>query len=167
MEDTAIVFIVIGLPVILGIGFGVYRMVLQHRQVQLLLEERRLLIEQGRELPPLRLPEMGRRSRDPYRSLRWGIILIALAVGLMVAAAVSPRPVHEHGWVITGSILLAALGCGLLVVHVFAKPTDPLGNGSADAVGAVPAVREQPAGFGESKQNEEAGKTEAGVGTHE
>jgi hypothetical protein len=167
MEDTAIVFIVVGLPIILGIGVAVYRMMLQHRQVQLLLEERKLLIEQGRELPPLRLPEIGRRWRDPYRSLRWGIILLALAVGLLVAAAVSPRPSFEEGFQVTASILLAALGCGMLLVHAFARPAESRENGSADAAGSVPAAREQSAGLGESKHNEEAGKAEAGVGTHE
>jgi len=53
------IFIVIGLPIIAYALLRAYQMYLMHRQLEKILEERKLLIEEGMtDLPPLEVPEM-------------------------------------------------------------------------------------------------------------
>jgi hypothetical protein len=61
---VAVAFIVVGIPVLSVIGLRGYWMWLRDKQIQGLLEERKLLIEKGTtDLPPLELPQMAWESK--------------------------------------------------------------------------------------------------------
>ena len=114
-------FIVVGIPIIVGVGAGVYSRWLQHRQLQLVLEERKLLIEKGvTDLPPLELPDSpaAPKARSRLRNLKAGIILLfvagAFAIGGTFGAAPFGGSRSENGGLI---VMLVAIGFALLLIH--------------------------------------------------
>ncbi|MHC3129138.1 MAG: hypothetical protein IBV52_03580 [Candidatus Bathyarchaeota archaeon] len=115
--------IVVGIPILAVFGMAAYSRWLQHRQLQLILEERKLLIEKGvTDLPPLGLPKLPRRT-DRLRNLKAGIILLfiagAFAIGGTFAGAPfwGGSPPENIGLV----LILAALGLALLVIHAISS----------------------------------------------
>ena len=131
MDDNLIPVLIIVLPIALIIGLTAYKALLRHRQVQQLLDERRLLIEKGiTDLPPPEVPEMMRitdppppqvpemlRKRDPLRSLKAGIILLALAAAFLVGYFLFPEDVSDPHY----SVFLGALGLALILIHYIAQ----------------------------------------------
>ena len=120
-QDTVIVFIVIAIPILAVFGITAYSRWLQHRQLQLMLEERKLLIEHGvTDLPPLELPDSpaAPKARSRLRNLKAGIILLfvagAFAFGRTFGVVPFAMPRSESGGL---AVILAALGVALLVIH--------------------------------------------------
>jgi len=125
--------IVVGIPVLAVFGLAAYSRWLQHRQLQLLLEERKLLIEKGvTELPPLELPDspVARKARiggllalgrGPLGNLKAGIVLLFISAALLALhfwkmGGVQPLgPLSEDSLGLP--VILAAIGLALLVIH--------------------------------------------------
>ena len=62
LEGPLVVFIVCGLPIVLGVSVAIYGQRLRHKQLTLMMDERRLLIENGvTNLPRLELPAQSSR----------------------------------------------------------------------------------------------------------
>lgn len=121
MDDIVVVFIVVGLPLLLAFGIVGYRMWLQHRQLQLLLEERRLLIEKGRDLPALQLPEIRHRKPDPLRNLKAGLILLFVAGALFASSFVQAEPLLGEQAHVPVTMILGAVGFALVLLQVIAE----------------------------------------------
>jgi len=115
MEGVAFVgfiMIVVGVPILAVVGIAAYSRWLQHRKLQLLLEERKLLIEKGvTDLPPLALPKLSRRT-DRLRNLKGGIVLLFVAGAFAIAPFGGPQSENEGL-----AVILAAVGLALLVIH--------------------------------------------------
>jgi hypothetical protein len=95
---------------------------LQHRQIQLLLDERRLLIEQGRDLPELKLPEMGHGRRDRLRNLKAGLVLLFVAAALLASSAVQPeQPLLGEKALMPVMVILGALGFAFVLIQVITE----------------------------------------------
>ena len=108
-------FIVVGIPIIVGVGAGVYSRWLKHRQLQLMLEERKLLIEKGvTDLPRLELPHpsVAPKAKDRLRNLKAGIVLLFVAGAFAIAPFGGPQ--SESGGL---AVILAAIGLALLLIH--------------------------------------------------
>lgn len=110
--------------IVMGIGIAFWRMYLDHQRKRLQFEERRLMIERGMTPPPLPA-DPPRRSLES--SLRNGIILVFLGLGLAVAYAVRQRgdlfgsqPAANSGLAIAAPIVLL-LGVGYLVYYAVAR----------------------------------------------
>ncbi len=100
-----------------------YHLMLQNRQLTLLVEERRLLIERGvTDLPPLELPEM--RTKKASRSLLiTGVVLLCVSVAWIASGLFLTRysalghPGVNVGVALGPGVLIGALGLLLLVIH--------------------------------------------------
>jgi uncharacterized membrane protein len=115
-----IVLFVIPLPFIFTFGFVAYRHWLRHREMERMLEERRLLIERGvTDLPPLQLPEE-QHKRDRLANLKAGVVLLAIAAALWLLAVFTEEPLMGHVQVQIAAVL-GAIGLALLVVHAMAE----------------------------------------------
>ncbi len=121
----SLIFAIVALVVLLR----VYRMTLQNRQLMLLLEERRLLIERGvTDLPALQLPEM-RAEKASRSTLIAGIVLLLVSVAWLVSAFFLTRwsafwsalgfsgVGGPLGFALGPGVLVGALGLLLLVIH--------------------------------------------------
>lgn len=117
---VAIVFLVFPLPFLCAFGIVAYRLWMRHRQVQAMLEERRLLIERGvTDLPPMQLPDMARK-RDRLANLTAGVVLLFLGAALWLMAVVAREPLMGAHQVQIAA-MLAAIGVALLIVHAIAE----------------------------------------------
>ncbi len=125
MEGIAVMgvlVIVVGIPVLAVFGMAAYSRWLHHRQLQLILEERKLLIEKGvTDLPPLELPErpaariaggLFALGRGRLRNLKAGIVLLFVAGAFAIAPFGGPQ--SESAGL---SVILAAVGLALLLIH--------------------------------------------------
>ena len=135
---VAVAFIVVGIPVLSVIGLRGYWMWLRDKQIQGLLEERKLLIEKGTtDLPPLELPQMAWESKaaeapagepppmpqplpivtkSTVRSAtRWaGIILLVLGACLVLWHTAEPHATPDEVPLV--GLILAVIGLLLLLV---------------------------------------------------
>ena len=114
--------IVVGIPILAVFGLAAYSRWLQHRQLQLLLEERKLLIEKGvTDLPSLELPHPSATSkarRGRLRNLKAGIVLLFIASALAIGGTFGGAPFGGSRSENTGMIvMLVAIGVALLVIH--------------------------------------------------
>lgn len=119
MKEVGFVFVVVGLPVIAGTVIFVYSRMLHHRQLQLLLEERKLLIEKGvTELPPLEMPEPAAmpKKQDRLRSLKAGIILLFIATAFLAMHLLMPTVDN-----LPIPLILGAIGVALLLIHFISE----------------------------------------------
>jgi hypothetical protein len=93
MDVEAILALLVPISaVVLGIGVVFWRIYWEHQRKRMEYEERRLLIEKGMELPPM-LPDTVREGRwTPHDSLRRGLTMIFLGIGLAIAYLVISRP---------------------------------------------------------------------------
>ena len=118
--------IVVGIPILAVFGLAAYSRWLQHRQLQLLLEERKLLIEKGvTELPRLEISGLAvapKATRDRLRNLKAGIILLFVAGALAIGRAFGGAPFGGSRSDNIGlMVVLAALGLALIVIHYVAQ----------------------------------------------
>ena len=120
MQGVAVIgffMIVVGIPVLAVFGMAAYSRWLQHRQLQLLLEERKLLIDKGvTDLPRLEMPGLPSAPRARLRSLKAGIILLFIAGAFAIGPFGAPQ--SESAGL---SVILAALGVALLVIHAISS----------------------------------------------
>ncbi|MCK4324839.1 MAG: hypothetical protein KAW89_09935 [Armatimonadetes bacterium] len=118
-----LIIAVVGLVVLVRI----YHLMLQNRQLTLLLEERRLLIERGvTDLPPLQLPEM-RAEKASRSTLIAGIVLMLVSVAWLVSAffltsafwsGLGPTSARVPlGLALGPGVIIGAVGLLLLVIH--------------------------------------------------
>ncbi len=118
MEGIVVIgffMIVVGIPILAFFGIVAYKKWLQHRQLQLLLEERKLLIEKGvTDLPPLELRGLpsAPKARSRLRNLKAGIVLLFVAGAFAIGPFGGPQSESEGL-----AVILAALGVALFVIH--------------------------------------------------
>jgi hypothetical protein len=114
------IFCSVALPIGL-VFFAVARnFLLQKHRLELAMAERRLLIEQGvTDLPPLRLSDLAVRRANPYRTLTWGVILLALALGTGLGAYLYPDSAVRG--VQGAPLILGFLGLALLAIHFLVR----------------------------------------------
>jgi hypothetical protein len=131
MEDLVPLFgILIPLSaIVLGIGLSFWQIYWNHQKRQLQYRERQLMIEKGMTPPPI-LVEEERRSASPEGSLRRGIVLMSLAIGLAAAAIFlgsSEGPGGAMRALGVAAAIVGSLGIGNLVYYAVArrKPEDP------------------------------------------
>jgi len=113
--------------IVLGIGLAFWSTYWNHQKQQLQYRERQLMIEKGLTPPPIRIEE--RHRTTPDASLRRGIILLSLGIGLASAAAYlstfdgSMRAMRGTG---VAAMIVGSLGLGNLVYYFIArqKPED-------------------------------------------
>ena len=130
--NAVIVFISVGIPFLCVFGIIAYSRRLQYRQVQLILEERKLLIEKGAtHLPPLELPKLSKSPSPPaprpesrLRNLKWGIVLLFVSAALIAMhftggeKAFGTLPSSDA---LGLYVVLAAVGLALLVIHAISS----------------------------------------------
>jgi hypothetical protein len=113
--------------IVLGIGLAFWSVYWNHQKRQLQYRERQLMIEKGLPPPPILLDE--KHTTTPDASLRRGIVLLSLGIGLGVAAAFL-APLDRNEGLLPVSVVAAAivgsLGVGNLVYYFVArrKPDD-------------------------------------------
>lgn len=122
-DQSLLILLVIGIFT----GRRVVAMFLQHRKIQMLLAERKLLIEKGvTDLPPLQLPEIVHRT-DSFGNLKAGVVLLFTSGGLLLSYLLrgTQRPFFgDLNLHISITCLLAALGFALLVIHFLVRAYD-------------------------------------------
>lgn len=135
---VAVAFIVVGIPVLSVIGLRGYWMWLRDKQVQGLLEERKLLIEKGAtDLPPLELPQMAWETKaaevppgqppampqplplvakSTVRSaIRWAGVILLIVAAFLLVLGVQGRGAAVNE-VLAYSIVLGLIGLLLLLI---------------------------------------------------
>ena len=124
----AIVFFVVPLPFLFILALVGYRGWLRHRQLQLMLDERKLLIERGvTDLPPLELPGLEEKKQpgDRYDNLKAAILLLFLAVAFVVMQLVAGDSLRFLGPVrLPATAILGALGLALLLIHFICRAAE-------------------------------------------
>ena len=124
LEGPLVVFIICGLPIVLGVSVAIYGQRLRHKQLTLMMDERRLLIENGvTNLPRLELPAQSSRRVGLF-DLRAGIVFISIALGLLVQyLIVQPAAGEDAGRAVQMGFIavLGALGTGLVAFHFIAR----------------------------------------------
>ena len=110
--------------IVLGVGIGFWRVYWDHQRKRLQYEERRLMIEKGMAPPPLP-PDPPRRTVES--SLRTGILLLFLGVGLVVAYGILQgpdlfgQPSGSSRTLAVAASIVSLLGVGNLVYYRVAK----------------------------------------------
>ena len=115
--------------IVLGIGLSFWSIYWNHQKRQLQYRERALMIEKGMTPPPM-LIEEERKSTTPESSLRRGIVLVSLAIGLAAASLFLASAGGDRGGMRGMGIaaaIVGSLGVGNLVYYSIArrKPEDP------------------------------------------
>ena len=112
--------------IVLGIGVAFWSIYWDHQRKRLQYQERQLMIEKGLTPPPM-LPEEPKR-RAPEDSLRRGLVMFCLGVGLGVASVVSAGQVEEKLGAVLGvaAAIVGFVGVGHLAYYFIArrKPED-------------------------------------------
>jgi hypothetical protein len=131
MEDLVPLFgIMIPLTaIVLGIGLAFWSIYWNHQKRQLQYRERQVMIEKGLAPPPLLLEEEKKRV-TPEDSLRRGIVLLSLGIGLAIGSAFLSTFDRGAGLMrIAGlaAAIVGSLGVGNLAYYFIArrKPGDP------------------------------------------
>ena len=113
--------------IVLGIGLAFWSVYWNHQKRQLQYRERQLMIEKGLTPPPILVEE--KHTTTPEASLRRGIVLLFLGIGLAVGTAILGNFFDDREFV--GIVALAAaivgfVGLGNLVYYFIArrKPED-------------------------------------------
>jgi len=142
MSDTATVTMILGtcvLPFAFVIAHVLIKAQARNRELTQIMEERKLMIERGMEPPPLKLPaDEESRERDPLASLKTGVILLAVALGLVLSSFAWPKTgfmgaLHLH-FAQPAAIVVGVLGLGLIGLHFLVRAHSPR-SGSAGANG--------------------------------
>jgi len=97
------------------------------RELAQIMEERRLMIERGMELPPLRLPEESRKRRDPLANLKAGVVLLAIALGLLISSLAWPGTgfAGGHHFSLPAAVVVGILGLAFIVLHLIGRAYGP------------------------------------------
>jgi hypothetical protein len=106
--------------IVLGIGVAFWSLYLEHQRKRLVYEERRLMIEKG--IVPPSMPENPPRPLES--SLRVGLVLVFLGVGLVIAAlfpGIMTRAPGLAGLVGMAAPIVLMLGAGNLAYYFIAK----------------------------------------------
>ncbi len=112
--------------IVLGIGIAFWATYLDHQKKRLLFEERRLLIEKGMTPPPLSMDD--RRCRSPEDSLRRGIIMVSLGIGLAIGFYIlhnSEIGGPPHWGLGIAAAIVGSIGLGHLVYYFIARDRQP------------------------------------------
>jgi len=130
MEDLVPLFgIMIPLSaIVLGIGLAFWSVYWNHQKRQLQYRERQLMIEKGLTPPPQLLGD-DRKGNTPEDSLRRGIVMLSLGIGLALAGVFlstfegGVRGMRGMG---VAAAIVGSLGVGNLVYYFIArrKPDD-------------------------------------------
>jgi hypothetical protein len=131
MRDIPWVFLIPIVAIIGGLAIGAFAMLTEHRRRMALLEERRLMIEKGMTPPPLdsaALSASGSGSTTPEASLRSGIVLVAVGVGLLGAFLITrwlvldtPLPDHVVAMTAPAGVIVMLIGLGNLIYYGIAR----------------------------------------------
>ncbi len=113
--------LVIGLPFALTFAYMVCRLWLRNRQVEMILAERKLLIEKGiTDLPPLEVPN-GERKASPVRNLAAGLILLFIAAALALDYGLRPHEPFMGSFQQSAVLITGAVGIALVTIHFIAR----------------------------------------------
>ena len=115
--------------IVLGIGLSFWQIYWNHQKRQLQYRERQLMIEKGMTPPPVLIDDE-RKSYTPESSLRRGIVLVSLAIGLTAAAIFLANAGGSNGTmrgIGVAAAIVGSLGVGNLVYYAVARrrPEDP------------------------------------------
>lgn len=109
--------------IVLGIGLAFWSMYLGHQRRRLQYQERQLMIEKGM-VPPPELLEDDPKKITPEHSLRRGIILLFLGIGLALGSAVLTNFTDDAefvGVVAVAAAIVGSIGIGNLVYYFIAR----------------------------------------------
>jgi hypothetical protein len=96
----------------------------RNRQFNQLIEERKLLIEKGRDLPELRLPgDRAGRQRSKLGNLKAGIILVFIGIALtLVQQLGTPREAFMGDALMRSATVISfVLGVGFIILHYIVR----------------------------------------------
>jgi hypothetical protein len=108
--------------IVLGIGLAFWSIYWNHQKRQLQYRERQLMIEKGLTPPPILVEE--RHRTTPEASLRRGIVLLSLGIGLALAGVFlstfdgGVRGLRGMG---VAAAIVGSLGVGNLVYYFIAR----------------------------------------------
>ena len=110
--------------IVLSLGMGFWKIFYDFQRRRLQFEERRVMIERGLTPPPLAEPR--RRQGTPEESLRPGLILLFLGLGLgtsyLVLRGWGPGFDRDLLWMLLiGALVVLFLGAGYLTHYAVAK----------------------------------------------
>jgi hypothetical protein len=137
VADITIVTIVLGtciVPFAFVIAMVLIKAHGRNRELAQIMEERRLMIERGMQPPPLKLPAQEKaEKRDPLANLKAGVVLVAVALGLIVSSLVWPNTgfMGGHQFAQPAAVVVGILGLGFIVLHVLVRAYAPQ-NGAAE-----------------------------------
>ena len=125
MATTTLIMIIVTLvlPFAFVAVITTVQAVSRNRRIALIMEERRMLIQQGKEPAGLELPEDAVGRKDPLGNLKAGIMLLAVALGMVVVHFVTPGATFLaiFGGALALAILSACLGGGFIGVHYLGR----------------------------------------------
>ena len=117
---AAVTLTVFALPFILTFAYLAYRLFLRNKQIEMILAERRLLIEQGvTDLPPLEAPVERRASS--FRNLAAGLFLLFIAAALALDYALRPHEPFMGPFQQTAVLIAGSVGLALVIIHFIAR----------------------------------------------
>jgi|SRR5919108_3636451 hypothetical protein len=118
----------------MSLGIAFWAIYWGHQKKRLQYQERQLMIERGMTPPPV-LPDESKRV-SPEDSLRRGLVLLFLGVGLGIAYAVLSRPTVDDGppaWLAGAAAgIVGFLGLGHLAYYLIARRMARDGREKAD-----------------------------------
>jgi hypothetical protein len=120
------IVLIVMVPVIAGFTLMARRLRLQQEQFKLLMEERKLLIENGvRDLPPVTLPTLSGPRFDGFRHLRVGVVLTLVAAVSGAYAALHGGKLYMLGSDTESLIwIVGAIGVAHLALHFIRRAYD-------------------------------------------
>jgi hypothetical protein len=124
-------FLIPVVAIVGGLAVGAVAIITEHRRRMALLEERRLMIEKGMTPPPLdpaAFSAADAKSTTPEASLRSGIVLLAIGLGLLGAFFVTrvltldfPVPDDVVAMTAPAGVIVLLIGLGNLIYYSIAK----------------------------------------------
>ncbi len=127
---VSIVFIVF-IPVIAGFTLIAHRLKLQQEQFKMMMEERKLLIQNGAtDLPPVTLPSLGLHRLNGFRQLHIGVVFTLLAAAGATYAATHGGRIDMFGGDVPDALIwvVGAIGVAHLILfflrRFYDRPND-------------------------------------------
>ena len=131
MQDAFVVFMVCMvclMPFAFVVAVVFIKANARSRELAQIMEERKLMIERGMEPPPLKLPAQEKaEAKDPLGNLKAGVILLAIALGLLATIWLLPTSGFLGGmhFAHPAAVVVGILGVGFIVLHFIVRAYQP------------------------------------------